>query len=266
MGIAKVGNTIAVAQSALKVASGIAEVAPKVAPVAKKAAAASANKVAQVAGKAKDAASRSRGGSAYGAMKAVRDKKAKTGSVTSFQPAAGVPSPLAVKRLKTIFRRCSVRSYTDDPVTADQVEEILKGGMAAPSACNQQPWEFYVVRDGDLRVALAQASPYCKACGEAPVVIVPCMKKKGLPCPAFVPQDMGAAVENILLAATAMGLGSLWMGIYPDQERMDEVSRILALPEELEPFALVAIGRAAGEVEPTGASRFDADRIHVLEG
>ena len=85
---------------------------------------------------------------------------------------------------------------------------------------NQEPWEFWVVEGKVQLEALASASPYAKPCAHAALAIVPCLKAEGLPCPDMAEQDMGAAIENILVEAAELGLGAVWQGIYPMEERV----------------------------------------------
>ena len=101
----------------------------------------------------------------------------------------------------------------------EKIFQILKAGMQAPSACNQQPWEFYVVKDKAVIGRLSEASPYAKCARDAPVVFVPCFRSKGI-APEYFNIDMSAAVENLLLEADELGLGAVWMGISPDEGRM----------------------------------------------
>ena len=163
-----------------------------------------------------------------------------------------------------IFGRASVRQFTDEALSDEQVERLLRAAMAAPSAGNQQPWSFYVVRDAVLRGQLAAASPYAKAAAEAPVVVVACSSATRARFPQNVPQDMGAAVENLLLAAVDEGLGAVWLGIAPEPDRMAGVAEALALPKDVEPFALVAVGHPAGAPNPQGATRYNAGRVTWL--
>ena len=163
-----------------------------------------------------------------------------------------------------IFGRASVRSYSDEPVTDEQVERLLRAAMAAPSAGNQQPWCFYVTRDAGLRAKLAAASPYAKAAAKAPVVVVACSRPGASRFPQNVPQDMGAACENLLLAAVDEGLGAVWLGIAPEPDRMEAVAAALNLPQDTEPFALIAVGHPAKAPEPACAERFDPGRVTWL--
>ena len=112
-----------------------------------------------------------------------------------------------------VFARTSVRAYTDEAVTEEQVERLLRAAMAAPSAMNQEPWEFWVVEGKVQLEALASASPHAKPCAHAALAIVPCLKTESLPCPDMAEQDMGAAIENILVETAELGLGAVWQGI-----------------------------------------------------
>lgn len=160
-----------------------------------------------------------------------------------------------------IAKRASVRRFKDEPVSAEAVTELLRAAMAAPSGGNQQPWEFYVVRDADVRARLAAASPYAKCAATAPIVIVPCVRED-IPLPECAPMDMSAAIENLLLECVNQGLGGVWMAIegYPD--RIESVRAALDIPSDLTPFALVPCGTPDGEVNAQGPSRFDASRVH----
>ncbi|WP_080801414.1 nitroreductase family protein [Arabiibacter massiliensis] len=165
---------------------------------------------------------------------------------------------------EAIFKRASVRRFTDEPVTDDEVRALLRAAMAAPSAGNQQPWEFYVVRDEATRVRLSEATPYAKPAAAAPCVIAACTHTAELHFPMCAPQDMSAAVENLLLEAVELGLGAVWLGVAPEPDRIAAVSKVLGLPEGVEPFALVACGRPAEEPAPKGRDRFDESRIRWI--
>lgn len=166
--------------------------------------------------------------------------------------------------IEAIAKRASVRRFADDPVTDEEVRAMLRAGMAAPSGGNQQPWEFYVVRDRETLDRLAEVTPYSKPAASAPCAIVPCMRTQGLRFPELAVQDVSAAVENILLEAVELGLGAVWMGIAPGVEDMAAVSAIVGAPADLEPFAIIACGRPAVESAPKGAERYDEGRVHWL--
>lgn len=155
--------------------------------------------------------------------------------------------------LNNILERTSVRSYLDKSIEEDKIEKLLRAGMAAPTAVNKQPWHFVVVTDKSLLQKLAKANPYAEMVARAPLAIVVCGDMtKALDGNAreFWVQDCSAASENILLAATGLGLGSVWTGTYPSEERCAAVSEVLGLPETLIPLNTIVIGYPDGEVTP----------------
>ena len=162
--------------------------------------------------------------------------------------------------MKEIFHRTSVRRYTGAPVEPAQVEQMLRAAMAAPSACNQQPWEFVVVTDPATLGKLAECSPYAGCIRQAPLGIAVCMRTEGLSAPSYTQIDASAATENILLEAVHLGLGAVWLGIAPGQERMEAVRQVIGAPETIQPFGLVACGYPDKPVTP--ANRYDPSRIH----
>lgn len=164
--------------------------------------------------------------------------------------------------IPNIFARRSVRQYEDRPVSAEQIERLLQAGMAAPSAGNRQPWHFAVVTDAETRARLAASSPYAGMVSRAPLCIVPCGEPtRAYPGrPDFWVQDLAAATENILLAATGLGLGAVWCGIYPIAERVSAARQIIGAPDGIVPFAYVAIGHPAEHPEPR--TQYDAARVH----
>ena len=117
--------------------------------------------------------------------------------------------------MNNIYHRVSIRKYKDCPVEKDKLLQILKAGMQAPNACNQQPWEFYVVTDKETIQKLSQITPYAGCAAKAPVIIVPVYRTEGLPALPMVAIDMGMALENIWLETDALGLGGVCIGIRP---------------------------------------------------
>lgn len=160
-----------------------------------------------------------------------------------------------------IFHRVSIRKYQPQPVEPEKVELMLRAAMAAPSAVNQQPWEYYVVTDPAVIAELSGASPYTGCAKNAPLVFVPCYRTNG-PAPDYFEIDMSASVENLLLEADELGLGAVWMGIAPVQERMENVRRILDIPMNLAAFAIIPCGYPA-ESRPQ-QDRFEAERVHYV--
>ncbi len=162
--------------------------------------------------------------------------------------------------MDTVFTRTSVRNYTEQAVEPEKIEKLLRAAFAAPSAGNQQPWEYYVVTDPDKLTALAGTSPYAGCVKKAPLALVPCYRKEGLKFPEYAQIDMSASAENVLLEAEEQGLGAVWLGIAPLQERMDAVKEVLDIGEDLEAFAIIPCGYPAKKKEQQ--DRFNPDRVH----
>ena len=159
-----------------------------------------------------------------------------------------------------IFSRTSVREYLDKPVEQEKIDKLMKAAMAAPSATNQQPWEFVVVTDPAVIRVLGETTPYTKPALGAPLVIVPLSRVEGLRAPDYWQQDLAAATENLLLEAVKLGLGAVWMGIAPIDERMAKVSEIIGAPDGLRPFCLISVGYPKGTVTPK--DKYDPARVH----
>ena len=161
--------------------------------------------------------------------------------------------------MKEIFHRISVRKYEDRPVEPEKIEILLRAAMAAPSARNQQPWEFFVVTNREKLTELSKATPYCGFTAGAPEAIVTAYRKN-CAAPDYAHIDMSACMENLLLAADGQGLGGTWMGIAPIPERMQTVEQILDIPDTLRAFAIYAFGYPA-ESRPQ-EDRYDPARVH----
>lgn len=164
-------------------------------------------------------------------------------------------------KMNSIFHRVSIRKYEEKPVEQEKITQMLKAAMAAPSACNQQPWEFYVVTDKNVIERLSEASPYAKCAKGAPLVFVPCYRTEGI-APDYFEIDLSAAVENLLLEADHLGLGAVWMGIAPDEGRMNAVKKVLDIPEHLRAFALVPCGYPAEA--RAQQDRYEESRVHYV--
>lgn len=164
--------------------------------------------------------------------------------------------------MKEIFERISIRKYTDKPVESDKIQQILKAAMAAPSASNQQPWEFYVVSDKEKIRQLSLISPYAACAENAPLVIVPCYRTEGLRWSETVLLDLSAATENMLLEITSLGLGGVWLCAAPLEDRMSKTEDVLEIPENLRAFALIAVGYPSESRKQQ--NRFDQTRIHFI--
>lgn len=156
-------------------------------------------------------------------------------------------------------KRNSIRKYTDQLVEEEKVTELLKSAMQSPSAKNQQPWEFIVVNDQKLLKKMSEASKGSWPLSGAPLAIITIMKPTDK-SPHYAVQDMSAATQNILLEATNLGLGAVWIGCYPLVERTSLIKSVLQIPEPYEPFSVISIGYPAEEREVN--ARFDESLIH----
>ena len=161
--------------------------------------------------------------------------------------------------MNEIFTRISVRKYQDKPVEKEKTMAILKAAMQAPSAGNQQPWEFYVVTSKEKLKALSEVHPYAGMTKDAPIAIVAAYRKD-CDMPDYAQIDLAAAMENIYLETTAQGLGGVWIGIAPREPRMEAVEAILNMPGNLRAFAIFPYGYPA-QARPQ-QDRFDESRIH----
>lgn len=164
--------------------------------------------------------------------------------------------------MKEIFERRSIRKYTDQPISAEHEEKLLRAAMQAPSAGNEQPWEFIVVRNKETIEKMTEGHPYSTPLKGAALAMVVCgdvNKQKFNPYPYWV-QDCSAAIQNLLLEAQHLGLGAVWMGVHPIKAREDELIRLFDLPEGIIPLAMLAFGHPAQTVEPV--DRFLPERVH----
>jgi nitroreductase len=167
--------------------------------------------------------------------------------------------------LNAIFTRRSVRAFRPDSVDPDSVRTILEGAMHAASAGDQQPWRFVVIQDRATLEAIAHEHPYASVVAHAPLAILVCGATRDLAHPDFWADDCAAATQNLMLAAHALGLGSVWVGLHPRADRMEILRRAAHLPEDVEPFALVPIGHPAerpGNPERYRAEWIRAERWH----
>ena len=166
--------------------------------------------------------------------------------------------------MKEIMERRSYRQFEKTPVTAAQMEALFRAAMAAPSAGNQQPWQFVAVTDPQIKEELSRVQPWAGPCAAAPLVVALLADLSGAKYPAYWQQDLAAATENLLLEAVSQKLGAVWMGIAPEEDRMAKVAAILQLPAGILPFALVAVGTPipnAAVRTPSGAGRYEPGRI-----
>jgi len=162
--------------------------------------------------------------------------------------------------IEAIMTRRSIRKYTGDRVPAEVVEQLLRAGMAAPSAANEQPWHFVVITERKTLVQVPTFHPHAHMVKEAALAILVCndsdlelTKGRGV-------LDCSAATQNILLAAHDLGLGAVWVGIFPVEERMNGMRKLLNMPTRIVPISLVSIGYT--DERPRMEDRFKPERVH----
>ena len=168
------------------------------------------------------------------------------------------------RRLSLIFARRSVRSFKPQKIADDMVKAIFEAAMAAPSACDKRPYEFIQVDEKGLLGKITEFLPNGKFLVEAPLGVVVCgdltvAHSNEL---SYLLQDCSAAIENILLAASALGLGACWLGVHPRPDRIAGLQKLFALPENIIPVSVIAIGHPAGE-PPSPRTQYDPSKIHV---
>ncbi|SIR61431.1 nitroreductase family protein [Halanaerobium kushneri] len=149
--------------------------------------------------------------------------------------------------MEEIFKRRSIRKYQDKKVEPEKIEKLLEAGVAAPSAGNEQPWHFVVIKDRERLNHLAEIHPYAKMLKEAPLAIAVCADLNKQKYEGFWVQDCSAATENILLEAVTLDLGTVWIGCHPAEDREKAVSDYLEMPNHFKTLSLIAVGYPAEE-------------------
>lgn len=165
--------------------------------------------------------------------------------------------------MKDILERRSIRKYSDDPVSSQDLEKLLRAAMAAPSAGNQQSWEFIVIDDKktlEAMVGFHESGGY-NMLARAPLAIVVCGNLKKQLHEGYWVQDCSAATENILIAAQSLDLGAVWLGVFPRDNRVAMVKKHLGIPEDVMPLCIISVGHPAENKRPS--DRYDASKIHL---
>lgn len=164
--------------------------------------------------------------------------------------------------LNNIYNRKSVRTYTDDEISKEDLLKIVKAGMCAPSACNFQPWEFIIIRDSETLEDMGKIHKYSKMFknAKAGIIVLGDLNKTIKDEKEFWVQDCAAVTENILLSASALGIGSVWTGIYPVDVRITALKKYFKLPDHICPFSLIALGYPDNENEVK--DKMDENKIH----
>lgn len=140
------------------------------------------------------------------------------------------------------------------------IDKIIRAAMMAPSAGNQQPWYFIVTRESEKKSKVPEFHPYASMLKNASVAIVVCGDPNGKKWPDFWPQDCSAALQNMLLSARDLGLGTVWAGIYPLKDRMEGMRKLFGIPENVYPFAIVPVGWPDAEFKEV--DRYNASLIY----
>lgn len=166
-----------------------------------------------------------------------------------------------METLEAIYKRRSIREYTEEAVSRADLEILLRAAFSAPTAANGQPWEFVVIDEKDILNKIRQNFVFARY--EAPAAIVVCdnskLGLKGQNKEIWV-CDCSAAIENILLAATDIGLASVWIGIFPIESRMQKMREIMNMPEYINPFGMVYVGHGAYEAQ--GRCRYNEKAVY----
>ena len=163
--------------------------------------------------------------------------------------------------MQSLFSRRSIRKYTSAVVSEAAVKEILEAAMSAPSAGNQQPWHFVVIDDRQILDRVPEFHPHSLMCREARLAILVCGDPSLEKHAGYWVQDCAAATQNLLLAVHAEGLGGVWVGVYPREERVIGFRKLLNIPEHVVPFAVIPIGHPA-EQKPPRPDRYNEARVH----
>ena len=162
--------------------------------------------------------------------------------------------------MEAIYTRRSIRKYTKDPIPDDLIQELIKAAVAAPSAGDQQPWQFVIIDDAQIKKDILTFHPNAKMLVHSPVAILICIDLSLETFKNYAPLDCAAATQNLLLAAHAHGLGACWLGIYPREDRITQMRVLIGIPSHIVPFSLIALGYPN---ETKGREdRYDETRIH----
>jgi nitroreductase len=161
-----------------------------------------------------------------------------------------------------IENRQSIRQFKNQPVTREQLDQLLAAAMYAPSACNSRPWEFIAVTKRETLDEIVKVHPFAGMCATATAaIIVVAVPQTGNPT-GYFPQDCAAATQNILLEAVSMGLGCCWCGVYPRTERIASIRKLFNIEEPKIPFNVIAIGTP--DEAPARRGFFDETRVTYI--
>jgi nitroreductase len=159
-----------------------------------------------------------------------------------------------------VLSRRSIRKFTKEPLTKEDTEAILTAAMAAPTANNTRSWQFVWIEDRKLLDSVPSIHPYSRMINQAPAAVLVCADTGAEGREGYWAQNCSAATQNILIAATQRGLGSVWLGVYPNEDRMRGMRDLFKVPDGFVPFSLVVLGRPAERKD--AYQGYDRDRVH----
>ncbi len=159
-----------------------------------------------------------------------------------------------------LITRRSIRSFKNQEIPHVEIEQVIRAGMYAPSAVNCQPWHFMVIDQRQLLDRIRAIHPYSGMLSQAPAAVLICGDQQLEHAPGYWVVDCGAATQNILLAAHSKGLGSVWLGLHPREERKEGIRHLFKLPSHIQPFALVALGYPNEQKDTP--ERFDPHKVY----
>ena len=162
--------------------------------------------------------------------------------------------------MDTIYKRRSIRKYTEQLVSDEVLRELVRAGMSAPSAGNEQPWEFVVITERAVLDEIPSFHPHSTMLRQAPAAILVCGNLEREVYQGYWVQDCSAAVQNILLEIVDQGLGAVWLGVYPIEERIQGLRKLLGIPEHVVPLAVISLGYPDETKPPKG--EYDDSRVH----
>lgn len=162
--------------------------------------------------------------------------------------------------IQAILGRRSIRQFTGEKIPDNDVKVFLEAAMAAPSACNQQPWHYIIIKEKDSFRKIMEAQSYTKMLEKASIAVIVCADPTLQTCPGYWVQDCSAATENLLLAVHALGYGATWCGLYPNDDVVWKIRNIFDIPKEVYPLGVIAIGIPDEKKPP--ANRYKQERVH----
>lgn len=162
--------------------------------------------------------------------------------------------------LNSILTRRSIRAYTDKDISEETMNKLLKAAMYAPTARNFQEWRFIVVRKPENLAKIEKVQPYNTLLKQAKAAVIVCAQLEKDDHKLFFQQDCGASIQNLMLAAHGLGIGSVWLGVYPRPNLIEGITKAFNLPQNVSPIGVVALGYPAEE--KPDPNRFDPSKIH----